>query len=237
MKDYMEIANSNIIFILAAVLILFVLIQCVVFLVISWKRGIAIGMSKEKMMSAVKSSAIFSIVPSIPIIISLIAIAPVLGIPFSWMRLSIVGSAPYELISADIGAKSMGVAKLGAEGYTSLVFGNSMWIMSIGIIWGLLFCIIGLKWYQNKMKNIQKKDSNWLAILINALFFGMLSVFIGPPIVEGGVALLVLLSSGIIMTLLTFIGNKFKLDWINNFSLAVSMLCGMILAVVYTGIL
>jgi hypothetical protein len=237
MKDYKTIANSHIVYLLCSAVILFVLIQSIIFLVKSWKRGKQLGMSREKMLKAVKTSAVFSIVPSIPIVISLISIAPVLGIPFSWLRLSIVGSAPYELIAADIGAKSMGIEKLGADGYTGQVFANSMWVMTKGILWGLLMCIFFLKKYQNRMKNIKSKDSKWMTILINALFFGMLSVFIGPPIVKGGIALAVLASSAIIMTILTFIAKKAKLGWLNEFALSISMVGGMALAILYAKIM
>lgn len=233
MKDYLSIANGSILYILAAAVILFVLIQSFIFLSMSWKRGKELGMSKEKMLQTVKTSAVFSIVPSLPIVISLIAIAPIIGIPFSWLRLSIVGSAPYELISADIGARSMGIEKLGAQGYTSQVFANSMWVMTIGIIWGLLLCIFFLKKYQRGMKNIQARDSKWMTIFVNALFFGMLSVFIGPPVVKGGISLAVLLSSAVVMTLLTYISKKMKAAWLNEFTLSISMVSGMILAVFY----
>lgn len=93
MNEYLDLANGNLLYLLASIVILFVLIQSIVFLRIAWKRGVEIGISKEKMISTVKTSAIFSIVPSLPIVISLIAIVPILGMPFSWMRLSIVGSA------------------------------------------------------------------------------------------------------------------------------------------------
>lgn len=233
MQNYLDIANSGIVYLLTSLVIIFVLIQSIIFLRMAWKRGVELGITKEKMLKTVKSSCVFSIVPSLPIVISLIAIAPVLGIPFSWLRLSIIGSAPYELIAADIGAKSMGVEKLGADGYTASVFANSMWVMTIGIIWGLLLCIFFLKKYQNKMKNIQKNDSKWMTIFINALFFGMLSVFIGPPIVKGGLALAVLLSSAFIMVGLTYIAKKIKINWLNEFALSISMVAGMVLAVFY----
>jgi hypothetical protein len=189
------------------------------------------------MKSAIKSSAVFSIVPSIPIVISLIAIAPILGTPFSWLRLSIIGSNSYELIAAGMGAKSMGVSQLGGQGYTGQVFGNSMLIMSIGVIWGLLCCILFLKKYQKRMNHIKQKDSAWSEILINALFFGMLSVFLGDPLVKGGITFYVLITSGVIMMLLVYIGKKAKIPWLNDFALALSMIGGMVMAVVYTGLL
>ncbi len=234
--DYINIANSKILYLLAAMVIVFIMFQSVIFLRMAFKRGKEIGLSREKMIEAVRTSAVFAIVPSIPIVISLIAIAPVLGIPFSWMRLSVIGSQSYELIAAGIGAKVMGVENLGDPNYTGEVFANSMWIMTIGIIWGLLLCIFALKRYQNKMKKVAKKDSKWAEILVNALFFGMLSVFLGQPIAKGGLGLVVMLCSAAVMLLLTFIGNKTKQNWINDFALSVSMISGMAFAVLFTSI-
>ena len=45
-------------------------------------------------MKVVKSSALFSVVPSLPIIISYMILMPVLGKFFAWLRLSVIGSAP-----------------------------------------------------------------------------------------------------------------------------------------------
>lgn len=236
MEDYLSIANSSFIYVLGIIIVAFVIIQSFIFLRRAWKEGLKIGLSKESMMNAVKSSAIFSIVPSLPVIISLIAMAPVLGLPFPWIRLSVVGSAPYELLSANVGAQSMGIKGLGGAGYTAEVFANSMWVMSFGIIWGLLLVILFLKKLQTKMDNIKKKDSRWLEILISSLYFGMLSVFIGQPVVEGGVPLATILSGAVIMTFLTYIIKRFKIKWLNNFALAISMVGAMALAILYSNI-
>ncbi len=234
--DYMQIANGGLLYLLAGIVILFVVIQSIVFLRMAWHRGIEIGLTKDKMMETVRTSGVFAIIPSIPIVISLIAIAPILGVPFSWMRLSVIGSQSYELIAAGIGASSMGVENLGDPGYTAEVFSNSMWVMSVGIIWGLVMCIFVLKRYQNSMKNVQKKDSAWAEIMVNALFFGMLSVFLGKPIVAGGISLYVLIASGLVMALLTWLAGKTKQQWMNDFALSVSMVAGMGFAVLFTQI-
>lgn len=236
MGNYMSSANGGLIYLLAAVVILVVMAQSVVFLRIALKRGKEIGLSREKMMQTIKSSAVFSVVPSLPIVISLIAIAPVLGTPFSWLRLSVIGSNSYELIAADTGAKAMGLDSIASEGYNIVAFSNSMWVMTLGIIWGLLACIFILKKYQLKMQKIQKKDSIWAEIMVNALFFGMLSVFLGRPIAEGGLPLYVLLSSAVIMIVLNLISKRFKLNWVNDFALSFSMIGGMALAILYTHI-
>lgn len=233
---YLNVANSELLYVIAAIVIVFVAIQSIVFLRMAWKRGLSIGLSKEKMKEVVKSSAVFAIIPSIPIVISLIAIAPVLGIPFSWMRLSVIGSQSYEVIAAKIGANAMGVENLGDSSYTAEVFANSMWVMSVGIIWGLILCVFALKKYLRRIKKVQTKDSIWAEIMVNALFFGMLSTFLGHPIAKGGLSLYVLLSSALVMLLLTWVGKTLKKRWISDFALSVSMIAGMGFAILYTNI-
>ena len=234
--EYLSIANSNLLYVMVSMVIAVVFIQSVIFLILAWKRGVALGIPRQKLVDAVKSSAVFSIVPSLPIILALVAMVPVLGIPFPWLRLGVIGSAPYELLAANIGAQSMGIKALGQPGYTAQVFGNSMWIMTLGIIWSPFLFIIFAKRLQKGMKNIKKKDSAWLEIMITALYFGMLSVFIGQPIVEGGVPLATILSSAAIMFLLTALVRKFKIDWLTNFSLSIAMISSMALAILYARI-
>lgn len=232
--DYMNITNGKLLFLMAGLVILVVMTQSVVFLKMAWKRGLNIGISRDKLMETVKTSAVFAIVPSIPIVIALIAISPILGLPFSWMRLSVIGSQSYEMIAAKIGASSMGIENLADSRYTAQVFSNSMWVMSIGVIWGLVLCIFTLKKYQNKMKSVKKKDPVWAEIMINALFFGMLSVFLGDPIVSGGISLMVLVSSALVMLFITWIAKITKKQWIKDFALSVSMIAGMAFAVLFS---
>ncbi len=235
--DYLNIANSNLMFGMVAVVITVVFIQSVVFFIIAWKRGLALGMTKRKMLDAVRSSAIFSVVPSLPILLALVAMVPVLGIPFPWLRLGVIGSAPYELLAANIGAQSMGVQGLGQSGYTAQVFINSMWIMSLGILWSPVIFLLFAKRLQTGMANMKKNDSKWLEILIASLFFGMISVFIGQPVVNGGIQLATILTSAAIMFTLTAAVKKFEISWLANFSLSISMIASMALAIYYSRIM
>jgi hypothetical protein len=235
--DYLNIANSNLLFGMVAVVIVVVFIQSVVFFILAWKRGLALGLTKIKMLDAVRSSAIFSIVPSLPILLALVAMVPVLGIPFPWLRLGVIGSAPYELLAANIGAQSMGVQGLGQSGYTAQVFINSMWIMSLGILWSPVIFLLFAKRLQTGMANMKKNDSKWLEILIASLFFGMISVFIGQPVVNGGIQLATILTSAAIMFALTALIKKFEINWLTNFSLSISMVASMAFAVFFSRII
>ncbi len=230
--DYLSIANSSILYFLVFIVLISVLIVCLIFLRVSLRQAKALGISKEKIRSVIRSSFVFSIAPSIPIVIALIAMIGVLGKPFSWLRLSVIGSFQYELMTANIGANSMGVSGLGASGYNQYVFANSMWIMSLGIIWGMLMCIFFLGKFSNKLEQAKNKESHKTALIITALYFGMLSVFIGPPIIKGGIELYTLLVSAITFIVFEQIRIKWNVRWLNDYSFTLSMISGMAFAVI-----
>ena len=61
-----------------------------------------------------RSSAIFSIIPSLPIIVSYLLLVPALGRYFPWLRLSVVGSAVYETMVANMAAEAFGLESITA---------------------------------------------------------------------------------------------------------------------------
>ena len=233
MKDYLSVANSNLLFVIASIIFVFIIAQSLIFFRTAWKEGKRRGIDTSRMLKAVKSSAVLSIVPSIPIVISLIAMAPVLGIPFPWIRLSVIGSASYELMAAGMGANIMGVEGLGGAGYTAEVFSSSAWIMTLGTISAPLIIIFFLKRISGGYKKIKNKDSGWMETLIMAAYMGLIAVFIAPPITKGGIGLYTLLSGAVLMLLCTFIEKRLNVRWLKEFSLSLSMVGAMALSILY----
>ena len=92
--------------VLCGLTILIVLLQPVIFMAAAFKRGKELNMTKEEMKEAARSSAIFSIIPSLPIIVSYLLLVPALGRYFPWLRLSVVGSAVYETMVANMAAEA-----------------------------------------------------------------------------------------------------------------------------------
>ncbi len=236
MESYLDLANNSFVYLLGAILVGFVVVQSLIFLRMAWREGVRIGLDRKVMLDTVRSSIVFSIVPSIAILLSLVAMAAILGIPFSWIRLSVIGSMVYELIAADIAANAMGVSGFTSSDFTAEVFANAVWVMSVGIIWGLTFCVFFLKRYEGKMTVLTKKDSAWGEIVVAALFVGVLSAFVGEPVIAGGVPLATLLSGAVIMFIVMHIIKRWKLDWLNSFSFSISMIAAMALAIWYSRI-
>ena len=241
----MNYSEGTFLYIMGGIVAVFVLAQSVYFLIRAVRQGRRIGLSNKVMKDAAVSSATFSVVPSIPIVLAMLALAATLGAPFAWIRLSVIGSMSYETMAAGAVA---GVAdiKTGID-----VFVSAMWVMTLGIISGPLFNIFGLKKYQSRIEKIGRKDPKWSNILVDALFMGIIAVMGGQFIAKGIAAfgslasqdvvmngqaqLLTLVSGALIMGVFGLVIGKTKAKWLENFALPVSMIGAVALSVVYHG--
>ena len=88
----LEQLNSLPMFLIAGGAVAFVIFLCVVFIVRSWRAGVAMGIDKAKLRRAVTSSATFTVLPAVSILLGVIALSGSLGIPLPWLRLSVVGA-------------------------------------------------------------------------------------------------------------------------------------------------
>lgn len=93
--NYLELANSPLMWVSAAIAVGIVVFQSVLFFRKSLKAAKEIGIEQEKINMAIKSSAISSIGPSIVILVTMISLIVSMGAPVSWMRLSFIGSVNY----------------------------------------------------------------------------------------------------------------------------------------------
>ena len=235
---FFDVANGPVLYVLAGLIVLFVLTQSLLFLRKAWKEAKRIGITAAQLKKAVTSSAIFSVVPSLPIIISLFAMMPLLGIPLPWIRLSVVGSASYELVAAESAASGLGYSSMSeAASGGPAAFAAIAIVMTIGIIWGLSFSTVYQKKLQSSMSSIREKDTRWAALLVDCLFVGLASAFGGQLIATGGVTLLTLLTSLALMVLLTLLSRKKGFRWLESFAMSISMVGSMAMAIVYTNLL
>ena len=94
--NYLDSVNSGSLYLIAGSILLFIVLMCLVFLVKSYKEGKKLGMDEKVLKKVIVSSATFTLLPSISILLGVIALSGTLGVPFSWLRLSVIGSLQYE---------------------------------------------------------------------------------------------------------------------------------------------
>lgn len=245
----MDFKEGAILYIMGGIIVAFVLAQSIFFLIRAVRRGKQIGLSTKVMREAALSSATFSIVPSVPIALSMIMLSVTMGAAFSWIRLSVIGSMSYEIYAAGQVAAAAEISKDALGSMPIDVFAGAMWVMTLGIIVGPIFNIFGLKRYQKTLGRIGQRDPKWSRILIDALFMGIIAVMGGqfvakgiaafsniaePKLVMNGEAqLLTLVTSAVLMGLFGAVIKATKAKWLENFALPVSMVGGIALSVLY----
>ena len=231
--------NSNLLFLLAGAVIVFVIAQSVFFLVRSYRHGKEIGIEAAKMRKTMISTAIFTIAPALSILLGVITLSKFLGLPLPWLRLSVIGAITYELPAATSTASALGISLsetvTNPEVYTAIA-----WVMTLGIFPGLIWVPLFIKKIQGGLMKIKGKDSKWGDILMTALFLGMISAFLGMVFADirsgltGWIPIFVLLFSGRLMGICGILIKKCNMKWLETYALPISMMGAMIFAAVIT---
>lgn len=228
--------NGPFLFLLGGLVGVFVISQSVFFLVKATARSRELGIGREVVRKTILSSAIFSVLPSVSILLGLITLSYALGLPLPWIRLSVLGAVTYELPAATAAMQTLG-ASITEPVTDTQVFSAVAWVMTLGCIAPLFIIPLFLKKIQSGVLSIQKKDNQWGQIFMSALFIGMISAFLGMGISGGVLPIMVLLSSALLMGICAVLITVCKWTWLENFALPVSMLGAMALAVWYAQIL
>ena len=130
MENILDRLNSAPLYLICGAIILFVMGFSIFFMVRAYRAGIAIGMDKTKLKRTITSSVTFTILPSISILLGVIALSGTLGIPLPWLRLSVVGSLSYEAIAAENAVSAMGLTLGKIDSLTAQQFVNITLVIS-----------------------------------------------------------------------------------------------------------
>ena len=147
---------------------------------------------------------------------------------------------------AQAAAEAVGIGGLSAAAMTPGAFTTIALLMSICIMWGMVLSFFLNRWYLAKLEKIGRKEreKGFGDVAMTAMFIGLVSAYIGSYIggfvssrgvlrFQGDVTpIIVCLVSAAVMALLTRLSRRRKLLWIESFSIAASMLAGMLAAVV-----
>lgn len=226
-------------------IIAFVAVVCVIFLVRAYRAGIAMGIDRTRMNRVITSSATFSLLPSVGILLGVIALSGSLGTPWPWLRLSVIGALHYETQVAQAAAEQVGMSTLSAAEMTPSGFATIALLMSICIMWGMVLSVFFNKRYTQKLgRSGSGTGGGFGDLAMTAMFIGLVSAYIGSYIgglVSGNglftfsgdwMPLLVVAVSGLVMAGFVYLAEKKHQAWVESFSIAGSMLVGMAAAVV-----
>ena len=159
----------------------------------------------------------------------LFTLSTVLGIPWPWYRLSVVGSVSYELMAADMVADGMGYSSVGemAAQADHTVFGAVMFVMSICILAGIIINIFAVEKIQTGMSTLKKKRGDWGTIVNSCFFLGIVAAFTPLIFASGTVYALTFLISMGVAALCALCMRRFHLKWLGSFIMSISLIVSM----------
>lgn len=226
--EILKIANQPILWLLAAIPVSIAIVQAVLYTRLSLKNAENVGLDQPTCKKAFKSGLITAIGPSVGVFIVLVGLMSVIGGPMSWLRLSIIGSAPLEIMHAEIGAEVMGVKFGSAEyGIDAMVLSWTMLALGTqGWIWFVMLFAPKLEKIRSK---VGEKDPKWLGVLSSAAMvavFGNLST--GRMLQGTDIMVAVLAGAGIMIFLGKFVTVKYPK--LSEYAVGIAMLGAMALA-------
>lgn len=238
MENYLEVANTPLMWIVAVPVVVLVLVQSLIF----YKRAMAsahlVDLSKEEANQALKVGAVSAIGPAMGVFVVMLGLMSVIGGPLAWMRLSVIGAAPTELASAEMAAKAMG-KNLTSSDYGLLEFANASWVMALnGGAW-LLFTAL----FSHKVEGITDKisggDPKKVQILMVAAMCGAFAFLFGNELIkvmnpETRAYAVSGLGAAIVMIFLERLAEK--IPKLSEYNLGIAMIVGMACAVVFNRI-
>ena len=116
MATIKDIINSPLLLALVCGGLLYITAFSVVYLLKARQRALEMGITAKEISDIIKSSLIFSVVPSLSIVIGLVALAASLGTVWAWWRLSVIGSLSFETQIASNLAPTMDLVLHRADG-------------------------------------------------------------------------------------------------------------------------
>lgn len=230
--DYLTIANSVPMWIAAGVAVLLVVFQAFIFARKSYETGKKVGLTETQMKSAMRSSMITAIGPSIVILTGLLALLVTVGGPLSWMRLSFIGSVMFELMAASFGAEAAGV-KMGIDQMTNVAFATAVWTMILGSIGWIIFATLTADKMEKVQTRISKGDQGLIKVISIAAMLGSFGALVSGHLVAMNKNTIAALAGGAIMLILSPLADKRNIKWLKEWAMAIALFGGMLVAVAF----
>lgn len=242
--------NSPFLYAVCGAIVLFIALVSLFFLIRAYRAGKAMGIDTAKMKRVIAASATFTLLPSVGILLGVIALSGSLGIPWPWLRLSVIGALHYETQVATAAAEQAGLGGLSASSMTAKGFVTICLLMSLCIMWGMVFSTLFNKRYLRRLSGGGKSAGagGFGDRAMTAMFIGLICAYLGSYIggfVSGNgrftftgswLPLAVALAASLAMAGFIWLSEKKKLAWVESFSIAGSMLLAMACAVLLGGL-
>lgn len=226
-KEYLSIANAPMLWVMVIPTVIAMCAQAYIFIRDAMKAGPLVGLTKEDTKVAIRAGAICSFGPGMSMFTVMIAFMSIMGGPFAWLRLSIIGTITTEMLGATAGATALGM-ELGGPEYGIIGFCNSIWVITLNT-WG--FFLVNLL-FAHRIESVKavvdRYDTNMFNAVGNCVMIGCVAKFLSGQVVGGTAKIVAAVSGFVIMLILMKISEK--APRLKEFALGLSMLAAIFIA-------
>lgn len=226
-KAYLEIANTPMMWAMVIPVVLAMCVQAYIFIKDAMNAGPLVGLTKDDTKKAMRAGILCSIGPGISMFTVMVAFMAIMGGPFAWLRLSIIGTIVTETLGATAGATALGMS-LGGPEYGIIGFANSVWVITLNT-WG--FFIVNLL-FAHKIEDLKvvvdRYDTQLFSSVGLFVMIGCVTKFLSGQVV-GGVSKIAAAVSGFVIMLI-FLKIAEKKPKFGEFALGLAMLLALFIA-------
>lgn len=230
--NYLEIANSPLMWLSCGLCVGLVLFQASLFVKKSFEVGRKLEISDSQFKSAIKTSFTSSIGPSLAILAGMVSLLVAMGGPISWFRLSYIGSVAYELMAAGFGADAVGVT-LGGPNMNAVAFANGVWTMTLGSIGWILFTALATPKLDKFRYALAGGKKAVLPIISAGAMCGAFAYLSLDRVFRfNNQTIATFVGFGVMVAFMIY-NKKSKKQWIKEWAFTISMFVGMIVSVMF----
>ncbi|MCR9387277.1 DUF5058 family protein [Vibrio metoecus] len=224
--DYQTIANSPAMWAVCSLIVLVVCFQATLFIYKAKQAAQSVGISNEQIKVAVRTAMISSIGPSLGVAIAMLSLMLSLGTAFAWMRLSVIGSVPFELFAASSAAKAAGT-EIGSDSFNIHAYVNVVWTCTISALgWLVIVMCFGHKFDTMRTTLVRGREEMLPALSLGAMI-GAISYFSAPQLLKNLPHFSAFAVSGITVLLLSMLANKSSKAWLHDWAFGFAIFAGM----------
>lgn len=228
MQDYLQYANSGMVWMLCSITVIIMIVQVVLFRRAALKTADALKMPKATTDLAFRTGLFSAIGPAVGVFIVIVGVIGSIGAPMAWLRCSVIGSAGTELYGATVGAQMAGTS-LGAPDYDLTAMALSWLSMALNGCGWMIFVGLFTPALDKLRTKMSGGDAAWVGVFSLACCIGMFGYLTQSNIIAGIGPATAAVGGAVSMAVMnTWVTKKFPK--LSEFSLGIAMIVGIALA-------
>lgn len=226
--DVIKSMNGTV-WVFAVILIGLVIVQSLLFLrlALNYNKKNKVLTSAE-LSQAAKTGAIAAIGPAFSTMTIALSLIVMIGSGATFMRCGVIGAPAWELMMASLSSQAAGV-EFGSAGFTQGIFTLCLFGMTFASAPYFLNTILTLKPLDKMVaKSAQNKEKrSFTPYMANAAMMGLLGYMV-VDYLSSTASIAAAITAGIVCYIIMQISKKIENNTLSSFSMAIAMICAMI---------